>query len=83
MIGDHRIRGELRRQEERFHLERVRRRACRHRRVKAPPHVDDLAGGRMLGKQAVGRPGASITTGSVRRAVLLVREDGVGGEKVD
>jgi hypothetical protein len=43
--------------------------------------VQELPGGSVSGEQAIGRPGASVATIPVRREVLLVREDRMGGEK--
>ena len=61
VIGDGRVQGELRRREERIYLERVRRCSSRHRPVEAPADVNDLACGSTSGRQAVGRPAASIS----------------------
>ena len=82
VVGDRRIGGELRREEERVDLKRVWCRPRRHRRVEPPAHVQNLAGGGVPREQAVGRPGAPVATVPVGREVLLVREDRVGSEKV-
>ncbi len=82
VVGNGCIGGELGGEEERVDPHVVRRHSRWHRSVEASTNVQDLAGGNMVGEQAVCCSRAPIAADPASRKVLLVREDEVRREEV-